>query len=120
MSLLAPLRRGCLVLLAVMTLALAATGHSHRAPSVQDERLVSYILAGGALADICGTMEGMGAAGERCPLCRVQDAWLPPDPLCAIHPAGFAQALSSLPAVAAHRPGFQLDPSRMTRAPPSV
>lgn len=62
------MRRGGMLLLVVLGLALTASGFAHKAPSIQDERLQSYMLAGGDLAEICG-MAGMFGTEDGCSLC---------------------------------------------------
>ena len=41
-----------LMLLAVLTVALVATGFAHRLPSTDDAALAAYALAGGDIADL--------------------------------------------------------------------
>lgn len=111
------MRRGGLLLLMVLGLALTASGFAHRAPSIQDERLESYVLAGGDLAEICG-MAGMSGGADDCPFCTL--AANPPAPLPELRlgqdlPA-MARSLVSPEAV--HPFVARRDCSRLTRGPP--
>jgi hypothetical protein len=61
-----------IVLVALLTVALVATGFAHRMPGVQDAELQAYVAAGGALADLCGDFGGKGdAAHSDCPACHI-------------------------------------------------
>lgn len=61
-----------MVLLAVLTVALVATGFGHRLPSFQDAALEAYVSAGGVLADLCAEDGGKGGAAHvDCPVCHV-------------------------------------------------
>lgn len=79
------LRIPALALVALVALALAATGMGHHLPKAQDMAREAYVLAGGSAADLCGT----GSAAERsdCPACQITGGTdLPPQAL-APHPA---------------------------------
>ena len=68
-------------ILAVLTLALVATGFAHRIPTVQDAFLQSYVLAGGSLADLCADIDGDGLADHGdCPACHIVASADLPDP----------------------------------------
>ena len=72
-----------LMLLAVLTVALVATGFAHRLPSTDDTALAAYALAGGDIADLCGDLDGDGLPDHGdCPACQIAgSADLPPTTL---------------------------------------
>lgn len=67
------------VLLAVLTVALAATGFAHRMPSGQDEAVAFAAGTGVSLSDICGDAGKAALAGAECQACKISGtADLPP------------------------------------------
>jgi hypothetical protein len=63
-----------MVLLAVLTVALVATGFAHRTQVEQDETLAFALQNGFSLSDICGDMgEGMHP-GTTCQACQIAGA----------------------------------------------
>lgn len=62
-----------------LALALAMTGFGHRLPVSQDTGLASYVLAGGDLADLCGTAKDGRTVSRGCDICHLAgSATLPP------------------------------------------
>ncbi|WP_146286887.1 hypothetical protein [Gemmobacter aquaticus] len=58
-----------MLLLAVLTVALVATGFAHRAPAMDDVALQAYVRAGG---DLCGDADGDGLPDHgKCPACQI-------------------------------------------------
>ena len=87
MTITAILRLHRAALLALVTLALVATGFAHRMPSAQDEGMLAFVLATGAsLADICGDDPGGDTLGKvDCLACQITGAAdLPPAALSLI------------------------------------
>jgi hypothetical protein len=69
------------VLIAVLTIALIATGFGHRTPAPEDQALMAVALANGASpADFCGDQPGGGGhLGSDCLACQIAGAAdLPP------------------------------------------
>lgn len=60
--------------------ALAGTGFAHRVIAQDvDESLLSYLAAGGILAELCGESEkGTHGLGQSCDACRLVDSVLLP------------------------------------------
>lgn len=71
-----------MVLLAVLALALVATGFSHRAPNADDEALAVFLAVGGSTSDLCGDHgPATGHADRLCQACQIAGgADLPPEP----------------------------------------
>ncbi|MCX7288394.1 MAG: hypothetical protein NTW20_12785 [Rhodobacterales bacterium] len=69
-----------MVLLAVIAVALIATGFAHRVAAPQDEALAFALANGGSLADICGDQPGgRSDGGALCLACQIAGtADLPP------------------------------------------
>lgn len=108
-----------LALLAVLTVALVATGFAHRMPSTDDASLTAYVLAGGDLAELCGDLDGDGLPDHSdCPACQITgNADLPPASLTlrAADLAFVAQVVAPRESRAVR---MVLDPARGLRAPP--
>ena len=67
------------VLLAVLTVALVATGFAHRMQADQDEALAFALQNGVSLADICGDLGKTPHSGSECQACQISGtADLPP------------------------------------------
>lgn len=106
-----------LALVALLTLALVATGFGHRMPTAQDAQL-EVIAQMGGLADICADLNGDGIPDDDCPVCHLTgSADLPP-----AMPSVRRADLSFVAAVVAPRESRAiravLDPARGLRAPP--
>lgn len=68
------------LLLVALTVALTATGFTHRMPSAGDEALAYAIANGVSLADLCaGDLDGDGQRDPHCMACQIAgSADLPP------------------------------------------
>ncbi|MBL9053299.1 MAG: hypothetical protein JNN02_06170 [Tabrizicola sp.] len=68
-------------LMALLTVALVATGFAHRMPSQEDQALELAVANGLTAADLCGdTTPGKAHAGPHCLACQIAGtADLPPD-----------------------------------------
>lgn len=108
-----------MVLLAVLTLALVATGFAHRSPAADDQTLAAMAAFGATAADICGELGQTGGhADPLCQACQIVGAadlpTLAGDPMPA--------ALVLLAEVAAPRESRRiprvLDPARSPQGPP--
>lgn len=63
------------LILAVLAVALVATGFAHRAPSQTDTALMAVFLAGGSAADICGdATSGSDLGRSDCLACLITAA----------------------------------------------
>lgn len=115
-----PVRHALLRLCLTFALALATAGAglAHRAPAPGEARLAAYTLAGGSIADLCGTAGH--AEGMVCAFCQPQEAAeAPPAPAAwRADRWPLVSANAGRPAVAA--PGRVLDPSRPLRGPPAA
>ena len=110
-----------MALLACLTLALVATGFAHRAPSSEDAAMQAYVLAGGAVTDLCGDADGDGMPDHgSCPACQITaSADLPPPP-ALIRDAGL-MLLAEITAPRASTLAARVhDPAHSSRAPPLV
>ncbi len=105
--------------MAVLTLALVATGFAHRVPTVQDAFLQSYVLAGGSLADLCADIDGDGLPdyGD-CPACHIVAAADLPDAGLTFHDADLAFVAKVISPRESRAVRTVLDPARGMRAPP--
>lgn len=108
-----------LSLVAVLALGLVGLGMAHRAPSLADEALAAYAMAGGDLAGLCDE-DGLPDHGGACPACQITgSADLPGFAglrLPSAHPVLLSQSCSRDLGVT--RP--VLDPAHGLRAPPTV
>lgn len=62
-----------LLVMVLLTLAMSASAFAHRAPSINEEALRAFLMAGGTLDDLCGGAAHEGQIGDHCPLCRLDD-----------------------------------------------
>lgn len=68
-----------MALLALLTLALVATGWAHRMPDVSDEALAFLSATGATAADFCGDVGGGAHADTLCQACQIAgQVCLPP------------------------------------------
>jgi hypothetical protein len=74
-----PLLQLRMALLALLTLALVATGWAHRMPDASDEALAFLTVTGATAADVCGDVGGGAHADPLCQACQIAGAVdLPP------------------------------------------
>ena len=108
-----------LVLLAVLSLSLVATGFAHRMPSTDDAALAAYAMSGGDLADLCGDLDGDGLPDHGdCPACQIAgSADLPPNAL-TLRDADLAFVAKVFAPRESRALRMVLDPARGLRAPP--
>lgn len=69
-----------MALLAVLTLALVATGWAHRVPEVPDEALAFMAATGATVADFCGEGGGAKHADPLCQACQIAGGAALPSP----------------------------------------
>ena len=70
LAIVTPLRR--IVLLALLTLSLVASGFAHRMPIADDQTVAVMLAAGASVADICGAAgDGTGHADPLCQACQI-------------------------------------------------
>jgi hypothetical protein len=60
-----------MALLAILTLALVATGWAHRAPEVSGEALAFMLATGATTDDFCGDVGGAKHADPMCQACQI-------------------------------------------------
>lgn len=108
-----------LLLVAFLTLALVATGFSHRVLSSEDVALQSYVLSGGDLAELCadGTGDGLADHGD-CPACHIVAVADLPDMDLTLRAADFAFVAKVVAPRESRALRTVLDPARGLRAPP--
>lgn len=102
-----------------LAIALASVGFAHRTVSTaMTPALAAYVAAGGQLGDLCGTAgEGRASATQDCEACRMAENILTP----GAGWIGFSQlAKTRVFAFVAKRISERndLDPARLSRAPP--
>lgn len=110
-----------LSLVAVLALGLVVLGLGYRAPSLADEALVAYAMAGGDLAGLCDTDgDGQPDHAGTCLACQIAGSADLPDfaslPLPLVHPV--LLRLSVVQEFGIMRP--VLDPGHGLRAPPAA
>jgi hypothetical protein len=108
-----------LLLVAFITLALVATGFSHRALSSEDVALQSYLLSGGDLADLCADANGDGLPDHlECPACHIVAAAGLPDAELTLQAADLVFVAKVVAPRESRALRTVLDPARGMRAPP--
>jgi hypothetical protein len=106
-------------ILAVLTLALVATGFAHRIPTVQDAFIQSYVLSGGDVADLCADIDGDGLADHGdCPACHIVASADLPDAGLTFHDADLAFVAKIVAPRENRAVRAVLDLARGLRAPP--
>jgi hypothetical protein len=82
-------------LLAVLTVALVATGWAHRVPAPSDEAVLAFLQATGATAaDYCGEAGDRNLHGDPlCQACQISGAADLPPSTGAVHPVEFVAIL---------------------------
>jgi hypothetical protein len=110
-----------MALLACLTLAIVATGFAHRPPSSADAAMQAYILAGGAVTDLCGDADGDGMPDHGpCPACQITASADLPPPLALVRDAGLVLLAEISAPRARPMAARALDPAHGSRAPPLV
>lgn len=107
------------MLLGLLALALAFAGNGHRAPSAQEAGLEAGLLAGFALADLCGQRGEDGKTqADPCPACTLAGLAAPPGCGTMARAADLV-LVAQITAPRARRSVFAvLDPAHASRAPP--
>lgn len=106
-----------MALVALLTLALVATGFGHRMPTVQDAQL-EIIAQMGGLTEICADLNGDGIPDDECPVCHLTgSADLPPATSSAKR-ADLAFVAEIVAPRESRAIRVVLDPARGLRAPP--
>lgn len=108
-----------LTVLAVLTVALIATGFGHRIPSAGDMALQQYVLSGGSVADLCGDLDGDSLPDHSdCPACHIVATAAPPDARLSLHDADLFVVAKIVAPRESRVFRSVLDPARSLRAPP--
>jgi hypothetical protein len=108
-----------LMLLAVLTVALVATGFAHRLPSTDDAALSAYALAGGDIAELCGDLDGDGLPDHGdCPACQIAGGADLPPASPTLRNADLAFVAQVVAPRESRAVRAVLDPARGLRAPP--
>ncbi len=110
-----------MVLLAVLTLSLVATGYGHRVPGAEDQTVAAMVAAGASVEDICGLLgDAPRHADPLCQACQIAGGVDLPPLAGVVRPA----ALILLAEVTAPRESRRvprvLDPARSPQGPPVV
>jgi len=109
------------ILAIVLTVALTSVGFGHRVTlSAMTPELAAYVNSGGKLSDICGTADGDGTPVKAdCEACRISDNVIHIQSKCAL---GRQIPEIRVFAFVAKRIAARndLDPTRLTRAPPQA
>ncbi|MDZ4085999.1 MAG: hypothetical protein U1E69_04270 [Tabrizicola sp.] len=108
-----------IVLLALLTLPLVASGFAHRMPDADDQTVAVMLAAGASVADICGAAgDGRRHADPLCQACQIAGGGDLPSLAGPVRPA----ALLLLAEVTAPRENARaarvLDLSRAPQGPP--
>jgi hypothetical protein len=107
------------VLLGLVVLGLVFAGHGHRAPAAQDAALESGLLAGFALADLCGQPGEDGRMpDDPCPACTVPGFVAPAACGTVAQSADLVLAAVITAPRARRFAAVEHDPAHATRAPP--
>lgn len=108
-----------LLVLAVIATGLSATGFAHRIPSADDSGQMSFLLAGGALSDLCVEGEDHGPPDHGdCPACHIVSAVDLPPAMFGLHDANLAFVAEVVAPRESRAVRSVLDPARGMRAPP--
>jgi hypothetical protein len=104
-----------------LAIALTSVGFAHRlAPNGITPELAAYVAAGGQLSDICGAADGDNTpVSSDCEACRLTDNFVQPIIVRTVHTE---RAETLVLAFVAKRISERndLDPARLTRAPPQA
>ncbi len=109
----------CVVI--ALAIALISIGFAHRAaPTGITPELVAYVAAGGELSDICGIADGENLpVGLDCEACRLADNIVQSRIGCLAH-TELAETLVLAFVAKRISERNDLDPARLTRAPPQA
>lgn len=109
----------CVVI--ALAIALTSVGFAHRAATAAiTPELAAYIAAGGQLSDICGTPDGENLpASSDCEACRITDNIVQPRMNCVVY-TELAEMLVLAFVAKRIAERNDLDPARLTRAPPQA
>ena len=104
-----------------LAVALMSVGFAHRAaPTVMTPELAAYISAGGQFSDLCGISDGENTpVAYDCEACRLTDNIAQPGVGCAVH-TELAETLVLAFVAKRISERNDLDPARLTRAPPQA
>lgn len=104
-----------------LAIALTSVGFAHRvAPTGMTPELAAYVAAGGQLSDICGIADGENTPGALdCEACRLTDNTVHPVFGCVVH-TELVETLVLVVVAKRISERNELDPARMTRAPPQA
>lgn len=109
----------CVVI--AVAIALSSVGFAHRTSSmVITPELAEYVASGGQLSDICGITDGEGTPSAfDCEACRITDNTVQTKTTCfAVRELVETHAFEFVAKRIAER--SELDPARLTRAPPQA
>ena len=104
-----------------LAIALTSVGFAHRvAPTGITPELAAYIAAGGQLSDLCGIADGENTpVASDCEACRLTDNTVQSRIGCAVH-TELAGTLVLAVVAQSILERNDLDPARLTRAPPQA
>ena len=106
-------------LIALLTLALVATGFAHRIPGTSDTAIEAYVAGGGALSELCSDL---GADGKEmhadCPVCHIVGSAMLPDAPQSVAAVNYVYVATVVAPRESRAIRTVLDPARGMRAPP--
>lgn len=106
-------------LIALLTVALVATGFAHRLPSASDLTIEAYALAGGDISDLCGEQGADDKVTHRdCPACHIVGSAMFPDAQPTIAEVDYVFVATVVAPRESRAVRAVLDPARGMRAPP--
>lgn len=108
-----------MVLLAVLTLSLVATGFAHRLPGAEEQTAAAMLAAGATPSDICGEFApSNGHANGRCEACQIAGGADIPPRVAAVFPAAMALVAEVTAPRESRHATRVLDPVRTPQGPP--
>lgn len=106
-------------MVALLAVALVAVAFAHRFPQPSGPDIGAYMLAGGAVSDICGAPGNDGqAGGPHCPACQITGTAALPGAPQDIAEADHAFVMRVVAPRESRAIRTVLDPARGKRAPP--
>lgn len=106
-------------LIALLTVALVATGFAHRIPNASDIAIEAYVLAGGDISDICGDLGSDGKTTHRdCPACHIVGSAMLPDAPQSVADVNYVYVATVVAPQESRAIRTVLDPARGMRARP--